>query len=379
MSSHPVKIVIIDKVDTHDNADRLEIARVAGWQSIIGKGQFQAGDWAVYVPIDSLLSEPLESYLFPTDSKIRLEKSRVRSIKIRGALSQGLLVSMTPELLYLFPQLAKKHMGDDVADVLGIIKYEPPEQHLPKHMRATPKRKINPWFSKFTDIENFKHYPDLFQEGEEVWVSEKLHGSSVRFGLLPTAVNSWWRRFMKKLHLLPRYEYVYGSRNVQLQERHSGGFYEKRGLIKLKNGANIYEAVGKNYGFKNILKPGEILYGEIIGHNIQKGYDYGLKNDWAFYAYDVKKDGVYLDPEDFILWCGLRGVHHVPTIYSGPYNKEAVEAMASGPSILAPEAQPMREGIVIKPMKESLSKIGRLVLKFLNDDFLLIKNDSQWH
>jgi tRNA-binding EMAP/Myf-like protein len=94
MSTHKVEVVQIDEVLKHPNADRLELAKIMGWQVVIGKGNFKVGDLAAYIPVDSILSESLEARLFPPDSKIKLNKHRVRSIKIRGQMSQGMIIPL---------------------------------------------------------------------------------------------------------------------------------------------------------------------------------------------------------------------------------------------------------------------------------------------
>ena len=119
MSTHRVEITLISEIFEHPNADRLELAKVeeTDWQVVVGKGQFMMGDTCVYIPIDSLLSPRLEEHLFPPDSKITLEKSRVRSIKIRGAISQGMVINPR-ELEGPFPGLCDFEIGDDVAEFL---------------------------------------------------------------------------------------------------------------------------------------------------------------------------------------------------------------------------------------------------------------------
>ena len=90
---------------------------------------------------------------------------------------------MIPGLIELFPDLARKRVGDDVADILGITKYEPP---IPSYQRVQRKKgswRNHPMFSKYTDVENFKYYPDLFDEDEEISITEKIHGTSTRYGL----------------------------------------------------------------------------------------------------------------------------------------------------------------------------------------------------
>src|SRR5574337_1686034 len=91
MSTLKVESVKIEQIHAHPNADRLEIAQIKGWQCIVQKDRYKAGDLAVYIPIDSVLPETVESKLFPPDSKVKLSGSRVKTIKLRGIISQGML------------------------------------------------------------------------------------------------------------------------------------------------------------------------------------------------------------------------------------------------------------------------------------------------
>lgn len=153
MSKLKVEVVQIDEVLPHPNADRLELARVAGWHCVVQKGRYATGDRAVYIPIDSVLSEQLEAKLFPPESKIKLHNRRIKTIKLRGAISQGLLVS--PEEV----GLERVSIGTDVAEKLGITKYEPPAKGSPTSSAGIkPKAHKNPLFREYTEIENWKYY-----------------------------------------------------------------------------------------------------------------------------------------------------------------------------------------------------------------------------
>ena len=91
MSTLKVEIVKIDKVEHHPNADRLDLLTIKGWQVVAGRDNYEEGDLAIYFPIDSVLPPIVKSRLFPPDSKITLTNNRIRTIKIRGAISQGML------------------------------------------------------------------------------------------------------------------------------------------------------------------------------------------------------------------------------------------------------------------------------------------------
>src|SRR5687767_5841424 len=222
-----VPYTTITAINPHPNADRLELATVYGFQVIVGKNLFKPGDKAIYVPIDSILPDALEIVLFPPDSKIKLHHHRVRQIKIRGLASQGMLI-YPKELVdyYDFGSLGKYLKEEtDLRDILGIKKYEPPE---PKNYTGTQERpqsrkKLNPLFHKYNGVNNIKWLPNFFQENEEIWVQEKLHGTNCRVGKLPYNANTLWKKIKKWLGLTPEYENIYGSNNVDISAKGYGG------------------------------------------------------------------------------------------------------------------------------------------------------------
>lgn len=374
MSTLKVEVVQIDKVDVHPNADRLELAQVKGWNVVVGKGNFQTGETAIYFPVDSVLPEDLELHLFPADSKIKLNKHRIRSIKIRGAMSQGMLVPVWDLEQWLQRDV---DVGEDVTELLGVVKYEPPEPHFSPNPRMGKKTggkaQVNPHFHKYTDIENVKNYHTIFQDGEPVYISEKLHGTSARYGWVPRfygpgLLGAIKTKVMSKLEawgLVSPYQFVYGSRNVQLQNGTNKSWYSDDPYTKILNQENI----------KNKLKPGECIYGEIVGDRIQKNYNYGCgPGEHQFYAYDVMKDGRWLNHAEFAAFCDTRGFKRVPELYVGPYSKEIELAHRDGDSTIG--GQKIREGVVIKPQVEEVSICGRKVLKSISDAYYLEDNDD---
>ncbi len=377
MSTHKVEITNIGEVYEHPNADRLELAKVGetDWKVVIGKGQYHVGDWCIYIPIDSLLPEDLEEHLFPPDSKITLSKHRVRSIKIRGAMSQGMVIKLDDEFLTAFPKMRNQPFGTDVAEVLAVTKYEPPVRggHGTGQKQGR-KKKGHPDFKKYTDIENFKYYPKLFEGDEEVYITEKIHGTSARYAMLSTQTDSIWKKLKKFFHKLPEFEYVYGSRNVELKVGNDGGYYD----------SDVYLTIGNLLDLKNVLGPGEALYGEIVGSGIQKGYNYGCGDgQWRFFAYDVQRDGRYLDAPAFKRWCRNHEIERVPQLFSGTIENADLDELRSGPSTVLDSAQrptqDVREGIVIKPIVEEHSYMGRKILKYLNDTYLLDDSNTDHH
>ena len=371
MSTHRVDVTTIVEVMPHPNADRLDLVRVFDWVCVTSKGQFKAGDRCLYIPIDSVLPPTVEAELFPADSKIKLSKSRVKSIKIRGCVSQGMAVR--PEVLGI-----GFGVSGDVAGTLGITKYEPPKkavyQGAARDRRRARRARTHPEFKKYTDLENIKYYPGVFQENEPVVVTEKIHGTNFRAGWLPFVPQSWWEKVKGYFGFNPEWEFVYGSRNVQLQRSPNAvTWLQKKGRTE----ENVYEEAVRKYRLRDVLPKGTVVYGEVYGPDIQKGYHYGLKSSERKLAvFDIMENGKYLDADDTIICCRAMGVPHVPLIYAGPYNKEAVKAMAAGDSVLDP-LQKVREGVVVKPVAEAVSACGRKILKVINDDYLLGKHADE--
>jgi len=363
VSELKVEAVAVEEIIPHPNADRLDVARIKGWYCVVQRDSFRVGDIGIYFPIDSVLPDKVEGAIFGPDSKIKLDKHRVRTIKLRGVISQGLLVR--PEVV----GVSAAYVGEDFTEALEVKKYEPPVKDAPSVMRGqmiSPKR-LNPLFSKYTDLQNIKNYPSVFHDGEPVVITEKLHGTSSRYGILPTHPRKWWQKVLKFLGLLPKYEFVFGSRNVQLQDGGTG-FYSK----------NVYRKIKLQYDLKSKLLPGECIYGEIVGDGIQKGYTYGCGQDQhRFYAYDVMKDGKWLDPEAFFKFCFDRDIPAVPVLYVGPYSAEIVEKLKKGDSTIG--GQLVREGVVIKPAIDTNHyACGRKVLKAINEEYLL-RDNTDFH
>ena len=369
MSTFAVKVERIVDVQPHPNADRLDLVQVLDWRCVTQKGSFQKGDLCVYFPIDSILPEKVESAVFGPDSKVNLTKSRVKTIKLRGAISQGLVVSLRT----IGPLISYAGVGEgtDLTEKLGVTKHEPPEP--PANMAGVKgkrsSRQSNPHFQKYTSLENIKNHPDVFEEGEIVYVTEKIHGTNFRAGYVPTVCNTFLKRIKKFFGLLPAYEFVFGSHNVQYQDKKVyRGFYE----------SNVYAAAVEKYQLKTRLLPGEVVYGEIYGPGIQKGYTYNLPDgEHRLALFDVMKDNGYLDPRGFINWCNVRRFEHVPIVGVGGFSKSWVTMLATGDSLLAPKL--IREGAVVKPEYNTVDHmIGRKVLKIINPEYLL-RDQTDFH
>ena len=163
MSTFKVEIVKISSVNTHPNADRLDIARIEGmaYQVVTVKGNFPARYLAFYFPIDSVISDE-----FLDKFGIRPDQSKkLRAAKLRGIFSEGLLVPVGEGLIV--------NVEDDYTQYFGVTKYEYP---IPQNMSGDVESPIGQY--KFPSPENLKRYRDILHEGEKVVVTEKIHGSN---------------------------------------------------------------------------------------------------------------------------------------------------------------------------------------------------------
>lgn len=377
-----VPLTTITQILPHNNADSLELAIVYGFVVVVKKDVYNVGDKVLYVPIDSIINKGLEDYLFPEGSKIKLDGGRVKQIRIRKAASQGMLIEANdPFIINMAKEFTKKKnfefkLEEDYSKVLNIVKYNPPERGVSFSGGApsTSKKRSNPLFKTYGGISALKWYPDVFKDGEQVYITEKIHGTNARAGLLPTVAISWMDRIKKVFGLLPKYRFYYGSNNVDISSSFNyKGYY----------GEDVYGKCFKQYGLDKILKPGEIVYGEIYGSGIQKNYNYGCKDEHKLILFDVRVvdgDGnlKYLDVEEFKKWTDERNLPRVPELYTGPWNYELAKSLTLGASVLAPE-QKVREGVVVKSMKEEVCSAGRKCLKLISEVYLDDKNNTDFN
>lgn len=365
-SDFKVEVVTIDEIIPHPNADKLLIAKTKGWQCIIPKDKFKVGDKAIYFPVDSVLPPELEAALFGVDAKIKLSKGRIKAIKIRQFISQGMLESLDRlSIHHSYP------IGSDISKEIGVNKYEPPVPEFQGAMgQSSPvsKKKVNPNFAVYTKFPRIQNYPTMFIPEEQVIVTEKIHGTNFRAGWVPYVPTNWFMRLKSWLKLAPKWQFVYGSHYTQLSEKLLyKGFYEK----------NVYAEIVKKYDLETRIAKGDVVYGEIYGAGIQKGYDYGLKDSRDLVVFDIQRNGKYLSYEAFNETAIYGYKLPVPPImYEGSFRDLNLDKIVLGDSVLAP-SQKVREGVVIKPLVEG-DLLPRKGAKVISPEYLLL-NNTDYH
>lgn len=318
-------------IESIPGRDRVVLAKVLGWQSVVRKGEFKVGDRVVFVEPDAIL--PFAEWSEFLRDKKRPEKPiRIRTLKLCGVLSQGVIFPLS--ILN-----GDRCVGTDVTEHLGIKKWEPYVEPFCKikgeilrpFPRSIPK----------TDETRIQSVPDLLQRHkDELWYgTEKLDGCSATFGVVDG-------------------EFLCCSRNIVLKEE----------------GGNVFWEIAKKYCL-NTRVGQHILQGEIIGPGIQ-GNKYNLK-EYEFYAFNVfnLEKQSYYGFHDFVSICNAIGVKTVPVVCSSACflgtTVDDLLKMSEFKSTLNPLQE--AEGIVWRPYTEGTdSYLGRLSFKVINNNFLLL-------
>jgi len=335
-------IRVIDSINSIDGADAIEVATVGGWKVVVKKGEFNAGNLAIYFEIDSWMPTELAPFLSKGKEPREyngVKGERLRTVRLRKQLSQGLLLPIPEDTLKGAGILIKE--GLDLTDHLGIQKWEPPfnaqlagmcKGNFPSFIPKTNEERIQNLSRELTEWNND---PDLAWE-----ITEKLDGSS-----MTVYINNG--------------EFGVCSRNLEL---------------KLEDTDNAFVSAANWYNLETKLREfnGNIaLQGELISSGIQ-GNPYGLPNGHSQYfiykIWDIDKQQ-YMLPRDRRRFCTEYDLNHVPLIslaesLLGKTMDDLLDE-ANGKSVL--NANTKREGLVFK------SKTGSF--KTISNDWLLAGND----
>ena len=309
-------------------ADRIEVAQVDGWECVVQKGEFHTGEHIVYIEVDSIVPER------PEFEFLRDRKFRVRTIKLRGQVSQGLVLPLS-----ILPNGAPADLGADVTDVLGIKKYDPEAQQEAQLLTKQPAK---------TDETRIQNLTTLFEmernKGTKFSVTEKVDGQSATYYL---------RKVSKR-----KYEFGVCSRNIYLGTPDNSSYW----------------TIAKKYNIENVLRQliGDyetiVLQGEICGNQIQ-GNKYHISG-YDLFAFNL----IYPDHK-----CGTAeikkllepyGIKTVPIVEEGKTLPETIAELveySKGKSVVRKEQK--REGVVMRNVQSNIS------FKVINPDFLLAEKD----
>jgi RNA ligase (TIGR02306 family) len=171
----------IDEIKEIVGADKIEQARIGGWNCIIQKGQYNVGDLVVVATTDAVIPVTLSDAMEVTNY---LRKGqRVRTVKLRGVYSECLIIPLKYSEKLTHPK-AKWDEGTDMMGLLGIFKYEPPVKQITLGSGRTIRFTENEAFNVYYKFPNQKNVPEMFNEEDYVQITRKIHGTNARYAIL---------------------------------------------------------------------------------------------------------------------------------------------------------------------------------------------------
>ena len=335
------------KTEPIEGADRIELAHILGWQCVVNKGQFREMDLAVYFEVDSFLPIAPEFEFLRASSyrktDIMGEGFRLRTMKFRGQISQGLLLPVSA-----FPAIpADAELGTDVTEILGVKKWEIEERI------TTGGTMIGtlPYDIPHTDETRVQAEPDLIQAfaGLEYYISTKMDGSSHSVGIDENGFH------------------VTGH-NYEYKDDGNSPFYE---LVKSMDLQAKMEAFATANNLSTFT-----IQGELCAPGIQKNRLKLTKPAW--YVFTIRENGKRVGLTRMLEVCEKLQLESVPIEEIGtdlPVKYPTVEALLERADGNYPKGG-KKEGIVIRPTEPVYCELvsGALSMKVVSNKYLL-KND----
>jgi RNA ligase (TIGR02306 family) len=324
----------ISDIQPIEGADMIELAIVDGWKVVVAKEVgHRINDLVVYCEIDSFL--PIkEEFEFLRKSSFKKmgdqEGFRLKTIRLRGQVSQGLILPMS--IFALYPSNPTE--GDDVTEALGIVKYEPP---IPAELAGKVKG-LFPSFIRKTDEERIQNLASEYDEMRKhtYYVTEKLDGSSATF-------------------YYNNGEFGVCSRNLELLETEGNTFWKVARELDLENKMREY---GENANIS--------IQGELIGESVQWN-PYKIKGQtvrfFNLFHIDLQEYDSLSLFQSLVTELGIETVPVLDTHFHLPDTIDELLKMADGKSELNPNFD--REGIVIRSLDRKIS------FKVISNKFLL--------
>jgi RNA ligase (TIGR02306 family) len=375
MSDFSVNLFTIEYISPHPDVEttNLELVHINGYQCVVQKKQFAVSDVVFYIPEQAIVPDYILDDLGLKGMLAGKNKNRVKAIKLRGVLSQGILYPLNMTDITPVPD-----EDFDYSEALNIAKYEPP---IPTNMSGTVAHDaMSKYLFKF-DFNDVKKSKDLdFAKGESVFITEKLHGTFVQFvycvdedklivsskglskqGLYlqdsPENENNLYIKMGKRLDLLNKF----------------------RELVRMKKMPSYLTEHVKAWGFM----------GEIVGPGVQD-LTYGLEEPeffhFAAFAYIDDRGLREIDVKAFFLLNKLFQLEIVPlvgyiddwTAYEDIKNlEEYSETVLGSKSHMAQDH--IREGVVFCQAEIERGAVALKRFKYITPEYLLRKNGTEYN
>ena len=367
----------IKNIEPIEGADKIEKLTVLGWHIVASKSEnHKIGDLVCYIEVDSQVPE------IPMFEFLKDRKYRVRTIKLRKQVSQGLVVPLRELEKNFKIDISKLQEGEDVTKLLGITKYDPQaeaeaklmEQELQKsknkvhkylmkfnmyrkmYCKLFPKQKSGfpSWITK-TDETRIQSIPDVFEEiinNSQVRndyntfdCTEKIDGQS----------STYYIKREKVFGIFSRYEFGVCSRNLRLKTRNNSSYWKMEEKYKIEN--TLKKLLNK-YHANSI-----VLQGEIVGDKIQ-GNKYKIEGQ-KFYAFNLIIDGKKHRTIDMYKILKPYGIVTVPMLMTNIQLKDSIDDMVADSEGKSSLYNTAREGIIWRNLENTIS------FKVINPKFLL--------
>ena len=349
----PLNVFKVLSVTPHSNADNLEVIQIEVATVIAQKNIYSVGDSVIWLPPQLAIAPEtaknaiVDKYLKKRTDRYGNECLVVESIKLRGQTSVGLIVLEEGTAGFFQPGTTWK--------------YEPSTKY-----KCTDGIADNPLFPKFSSPENYRHSVGLIPDDCWIEVTEKIHGTNSRIAVVMTELG---------------YEYLAGSKAVNRAPKEGLMWNENNGMPQSIT-KDLYWSPYDSDLLSDLMAqlrdsclklPGDsvVIYGEIYGPTIQKGFSYGkLNGDLGYKVFDIVVNGLYLpSPDRFVM--GLYSELKAPCVYSGyKLAFKELEEMANGLSLI--DNKTMREGVVIRYVNTNTNKVERL--KLVGSEYLCSKH-----
>lgn len=336
----------ISELNPIPEADKIEVASIEGWKVVVKRDQFKVGDKVIYVEIDSWVPTSVAPFLTKPNQLPKeyqgIKGEKLCTIKLRGQVSQGLILPTysipgLPDIVCIQDKNGVSipvQEGQDVTELLGIIKWEPPvdaslagqvKGNFPSFLRKTEQERCQ---NLKRDIASYSASSELFE------ITEKLDGSSSTFFIRDG-------------------EFGVCSRNLELKEDESNTFWK----------------VAREFELEEKLKATNLniaIQAELVGPKIQ-GNPYKLSKHliFVFDVFDIDTYS-YLSAESRYELVKSLDLPHVPIISSAAtisYSTDELLQQAEGKSILNKETE--REGLVFKSISNPNTSFKAISNKFL--------------
>ena len=363
MSSRKLATIrVVNAIAPIEGADAIEVAKVDSWKVVVRKGEVSVGSLVVYFEIDSWIPTTLAPFLSKGAPKKYndIEGEKLRTIKLRGQISQGLIMNIS-DISKVIPDFESKvsdtnegegiKEGQDVSDILGIVKWENPnfatsvgsfrtKGDFPSFISKTDQERVQNLTKKFDDIKAVIWEVTEKYDGSSMTVYFSKHGDTVQEGVC--------------------------SRNLDLKmEVDDSGTINSFWEIAIRE--QLLEKI-RSCGM-NVAIQGEMC-GNKINNNI---YNLTSRDFWLFDVYNID-EGRYFTPAERQAFAEKYNIKHVPVLFNDfkiPEDMTIDELLkfAEGKSVLNKKTE--REGLVFKRMNVDEGACTVNSFKTISNNYLM--------